>query len=105
VSVDDRTRAAGERSEIGEAVEQAFDYRGDVTLETVEGREIIGYVFNRDREAPEPFVQLFERDGGARLTLAYASIRAIRFTGKDMAAGNSYAAWRQRREAASSETA
>jgi hypothetical protein len=105
VTAESRVPAPGDGLDVADAVDEAFDYRGDVTLDTVDQREIVGYLFNRDREAAEPFVELFERDSGARLTLPYASIRAIRFTGKDTAAGNSYAAWRQRREAASSEEA
>jgi hypothetical protein len=105
VTAADRAPAPGEGPALADLVEQALDYRGDVTVDTADGRQIVGYVFNRDRETAAPFVQLFERDTGARLTLPYASIRAIRFTGRDMAAGNSYAAWRQRREAASSEDA
>jgi hypothetical protein len=105
VTAEGRAPAPGDGPDVADVVDQAFDYRGDVTLDTADGREVVGYLFNRDREVAEPFVQLFERDSGARLTLPYASIRAIRFTGKDTAAGNSYAAWRQRREAASSGSA
>jgi len=43
---------------------------------------------------------VFERGEAAPLTIPYARIRAIRFTGKDTAAGNSYAAWLRLRQAA-----
>jgi len=85
---------------LAEVVEQAFDYRGDITLRLDDGRQIDGYLFNRDRDAAEPFVQVFERGEAAPLTIPYARIRAIRFTGKDTAAGNSYAAWLRLRQAA-----
>jgi hypothetical protein len=85
---------------LAEVVDHAFDYRGDVTVVLEDGREVIGYLFNRNRDAAEPFVQMFERDGGAPASIPYARIRAIRFTGKDTAAGNSYAAWLRSREAA-----
>jgi hypothetical protein len=81
-------------------VERAFDYRGDVTVVQRDGRELVGYLFNRDLDAPVPFVQLFARDGGDAVTLPYAAIASIRFTGRDTAAGNSYAAWLRSREAA-----
>ncbi len=80
-------------------VERAFDYRGDVTVVRRDGRELVGYLFNRDREARDPFVQMFARDGGAAVTIPYAEITSIRFTGRDTAAGNSYAAWLRSREA------
>jgi hypothetical protein len=83
-----------------EVVEHAFDYRGDITLRLDDGRQIDGYLFNRDRDVAEPFVQVFERGAAAPLTIPYARIRAIRFTGKDTAAGNSYAAWLRLRQAA-----
>ena len=85
---------------LAEVVEHAFDYRGDITLQLDDGRQIDGYLFNRDREVAEPFVQVFERGEPAARTIPYARIRAIRFTGKDTAAGNSYAAWLRLRQAA-----
>ena len=83
-----------------EIVERAFDYRGDVTVVRQDGSEVIGYLFNRTRDAAEPFVQMFERDKSGASSISYARIRAIRFSGKDTAAGNSYAAWLRSREAA-----
>jgi hypothetical protein len=81
-------------------VERAFDYRGDVTVVRRDGGELVGYLFNRNADVQEPFVQIFERDHGDLVTLPYAQIRSIRFTGRDTAAGNSYAAWLRSREAA-----
>jgi hypothetical protein len=83
-----------------DVIERAFDYRGDVTLTLDDGRQLEGYLFNRDREVAEPFVQVFEHGQAAPSTIPYARIRAIRFTGKDTAAGNSYAAWLRLRQAA-----
>jgi len=85
---------------LAEAVDRAFDYRGDVTVLLDDGRELIGYLFNRNPDAAEPFVQMFEREGSGASSIPYARIRAIRFTGKDTAAGNSYAAWLRSKEAA-----
>jgi hypothetical protein len=85
---------------LAEAVDRAFDYRGDVTLVLADGREVVGYLFNRNRDVAEPFVQLFAGEGSDATTIPYVGIRAIRFTGRDTAAGNSYAAWLRSREAA-----
>ena len=85
---------------LAEVVDRAFDYRGDVTIVLEDGRELVGYLFNRNPDAAEPFVQMFEREGGGPSSIPYARIRAIRFTGKDTAAGNSYAAWLRSKEAA-----
>jgi hypothetical protein len=83
-----------------EIVERAFDYRGDVTLVLDDGRHLEGYLFNRNRDVAEPFVQVFLRGQSGSATVPYGRIREIRFTGKDTAAGNSFAAWRERRQAA-----
>jgi hypothetical protein len=85
---------------LAEVIEQAFDYRGDVTVALDDGRQLEGYLFNRNRDAAEPFVQMFERGQSDVSTIPYARIRALRFTGKDTAAGNSYAAWLRLRQAA-----
>ena len=92
--------APGPDVPIAEVIDRAFDYRGNVTLDLVAGGELTGYLFNREAYAREPFVQLFDIAGDGPLTFRYADIRAIRFTGKDTAAGNSYAAWLERKAAA-----
>jgi hypothetical protein len=79
-----------------EIVDQAFDYRGDVTLVLTDGRETSGYLYNRDRERTDPFLEML-LPSGARTTFRYAEIRTIRFTGKDPAAGTSYEVWRRRK--------
>ena len=80
-------------------VDLAFDYRGNVTVVATDGTEVEGYLFNRDAEASEPYVQLFDKEGAGPIVIPYARIRTIRFTGKDTAAGLSYAAWLRKKEA------
>jgi hypothetical protein len=84
---------------LAEAIEHAFDYRGDVTVTTRDGFRRIGYLSNRRSDVPVPFVELLPASGGAAEIIRYADIEAIAFTGRDTAAGNSYAAWLQRRQA------
>ena len=83
---------------LADVVEHAFDYRGDVTVDRMDGTRVEGYLYNRDASAREPFVQLFEKNSGASLTLPYRVIANIRFTGRDAAAGQSYEAWKRSRE-------
>ncbi len=85
---------------ISEVIDRAFDYRGNVTVVRTDGSEVEGYLFNRNADAPVPFAQLFDLSGGGPHTIAYREIRTIRFTGRDTAAGNSYAAWLRAKEAA-----
>ena len=81
-----------------EVIEHAFDYRGNVTVVRRDGSELVGYLFNRDSSAPEPFVQLIDEDGNGPLRVRYAEIASVRFTGKDTAEGNSWRAWIERKE-------
>ena len=81
-----------------EVVEFAFDYRGNTTVVKGDGSEIVGYIFNRNSEAPEPFIQLFDERGDGPFNIPYRDIATIKFTGKDTAAGNSWKAWVERKE-------
>jgi hypothetical protein len=88
----------GEHLTLAEVVEFAFDYRGNTTIVKTDGTEVVGYIFNRDANAPEPFIQYFDEKGDGPFTLPYSQIATIKFTGKDHAAGNSWKAWLLRRE-------
>jgi hypothetical protein len=87
----------GEGVSLADVIDRAFDYRGDVTVVRHDGREMIGYLFNRNGERRDPFVQMFDSAGEGPFTIPYAEIRTIRFTGKDTAAGKSYEAWLRRK--------
>ena len=87
----------GAATSLEDVIDRAFDYRGDVTVVHRDGTELTGYLFNRDAEVREPFVQMFDRAGDGPITIPYAEIRTIRFTGKDTAAGKSYEAWLRRK--------
>ena len=79
-------------------VELAFDYRGNTTVVKRDGTELHGYVFNRDSDAPVPYLEMFDAEGGGPYRVPYAEVRTIHFTGKDTAAGKSYAAWLARKQ-------
>jgi len=81
-----------------EAVELAFDYRGDVTLELTSGQKIEGYIFNRNALASPPFLQLFPEGQPGERKIPYADIAAIAFTGEDTASGKSWEAWVKKKE-------
>lgn len=85
-------------AELAEAVEQAFDYRGDVTLELASGAKIEGYVFNRHPSGPRPFLQLFPKQESGAIEIPYTDVTAIAFTGKDTASGKSWEAWVAKKE-------
>ena len=86
---------------IEQVIDRAFDYRGNVTVVMKDGSQVIGYLFNRNNQVAQPFVQLFDEEGTSLMTLQYTDIGNILFTGKDMAAGKSYEAYQRRRARAS----
>ncbi len=84
-------------AELAEAVELAFDYRGDVTLALKSGEQVVGYIFNRVAAGPKPLLELFPTSGGQRKVL-YAEIASIAFSGEDTASGKSWEAWATKKE-------
>lgn len=83
-----------------QVIDEAFDYRGYITMVLSDGSEQVGFVFNRDGVATEPFLQILDERGENPTTIPYAQIRSVRFSGKDHAAGKSWEAWSMRRDAA-----
>jgi len=81
-----------------EAVEIAFDYRGDVTVELATGEKVEGYIFDRNASAVPPFLQLFPKDQPGTRVIHYADIAAIAFSGQDTASGKSWEAWVRKKE-------
>jgi hypothetical protein len=75
------------------AMEEVFDYRGDVTLRLRDGRTLAGYVFNRELQGSASFCDLMPQSAPEKLRIAYADIAAVAFSGKDMASGRSWEAW------------
>jgi len=81
--------------ELREALEKAFDYRGDVTITRKDGSRIEGYLFDRRTAATlnDSVVRLFPKDANEKISISYAEIAALDFTGRDTAAGKSWEAW------------
>jgi hypothetical protein len=80
-----------------EGIDKAFDYRGDVTI-TLSNEQIEGYIFNREREAVPPRIQVFLKGSEEPRIIPYADITAIAFSGKDTANGKSWDAWVSKKE-------
>jgi len=77
------------------ALEEAFEYRGDVTITRKDGAKVEGYIFDRSTSdsLATSFIRLLPKDSNNRLKISYAEIMALAFTGRDTAAGKSYEAW------------
>lgn len=84
--------------EKAEAIEMAFDYRGDVTLGLASGEHIVGFLFNRHASGEHPSIDFFPKDNPSPRTISYASIISIAFTGEDTANGKSWEAWASKKE-------
>jgi hypothetical protein len=82
-------------NELREALEKAFDYRGDVAITKKDGSKIDGYIFDRVTAATleNSFVRILSRDSNQRVKISYAEIAALAFSGRDPAAGKSWEAW------------
>jgi hypothetical protein len=85
----------GSETEVREAFEKAFDYRGDVTLTLKDGRVVQGYVFDRRPGATleNSAVRIIPAGERTRLSIPYSDIAALAFTGRDNAAGKTFDAW------------
>jgi hypothetical protein len=81
--------------ELRDALEKAFDYRGDVSITRRDGSKVEGYVFDRvmGKNLADSFVRILPKDSNQRVKITYANIAALAFTGRDTAAGKSWEAW------------
>jgi hypothetical protein len=82
-------------AEIREALEKAFDYRGDITITKKDGSQVVGYLFDRRRgeSLADSFVRLIPSNEKIRVSIAYSEIAALAFSGRDTAAGKTFEAW------------
>jgi len=85
---------AGEE-EVRQALEKAFDYRGDVTITRKDGSKVEGYVFDRrtGKSLADSAVRLYPKDSDKKISIPYSEIAALAFSGRDTAAGKSFEAW------------
>jgi tRNA splicing ligase len=81
--------------EIREALEKAFDYRGDISLTFKNGEKVEAFVFNRltGNSLTNSYVQYFASNAPDKRKVSYAEIARIEFSGKDRAAGKHWEAW------------
>jgi hypothetical protein len=82
-------------AEIREALEKAFDYRGDVTITRKDGAKVEGYLFDRrsGSSLADSFVRLIPTGDKTKVNVSYSEIAALAFTGRDTAAGKTFEAW------------
>jgi hypothetical protein len=92
--------ALATEAEVRDALERAFDYRGDVTITRKDGTTVEGYLYDRRngptletsvvRLMPTPAKGSTETQ---RVNIPYSEVAALQFTGRDTAAGKTFEAW------------
>ncbi len=81
--------------ELQSALEHAFSYRGDVTITRKDGSTVEGYVFDRriGRSLADSSVRLLSKSDGRKLSVSFADVARLAFSGRDMAAGKTWESW------------
>jgi hypothetical protein len=81
--------------DLRQALEKAFDYRGDVAITLRSGERIDAFIFNRQTGATltDSYVQYFTPSAPDKRKVSYAEIARLEFSGKDRAAGKHWEDW------------
>ncbi len=85
-------------AELAEAVELALDYRGDVTVSLKSGESLSGYLFNRQVNGSDSYIEMSPSDSSPAQQVHFDQIAAIAFTGEDTATGKSWEIWVAKKE-------
>jgi hypothetical protein len=107
MSGEDRT-FEGKRVELAtvgaarKALEEAFDYRGDVTLERRGGEPLECFVFDRRFEGDDLdawTLHVFMKGSDQKITVPVSEVTGLLFSGKDTAHGKSFERWMEKYKA------
>ena len=87
--------ALANEEDLRQALEKAFDYRGDVTITRKDGSKVEGYIFDRrsGKALADSAVRLYPKDSNQKIAIPYSDIAALAFSQRDPAAGRSWEAW------------
>jgi hypothetical protein len=82
-------------AEVRDALEKAFDYRGDITVTRRDGSKIEGYLFDRRSGSTlaTSFIRIIPVKEATKVSISYSEIAALAFSGRDTAAGKTFEAW------------
>lgn len=82
-------------AEVREALEKAFDYRGDITVTRKDGSKVEGYLFDRrsGQTLVNSYIRIIPAKEMTKVNIAYSDVAALAFTGRDTAAGKTFEAW------------
>ena len=87
--------ALASEAEVRDALEKAFDYRGDITVSLKDGSQVVGYLFDRRTGATleSSSIRIVPANAKTRITVSYADVAGLTFSGRDTAAGKTFDAW------------
>ena len=97
-SIEGTTMECGDPAARRNALQNAFDYRGDVTLDLQDGSHLVGFVYLYNESNDQ--VHLFVPQGKDSLpqTVPASRVTRVRFTGEDTAFGKSWDDWTAKAE-------
>lgn len=97
-SIEGTVMECGDATARRNALQIAFDYRGDVTLDLQDGSPVVGFVYLFDESGDQ--VHLFVPQGKESVprTLPASRVTRVRFTGEDTAFGKSWDDWTAKAE-------
>src|SRR5690348_7351191 len=81
--------------DLRQALEKAFNYRGDVAITLKSGERIEAYIFDRHTGSTlaDSWVRYFAPNSAEKRKVSYAEIARLEFSGKDRAAGKHWEDW------------
>lgn len=97
-SIEGTTLACTDATSRRNALQTAFDYRGDVTLDLQDGSHLLGFVYLYNEAGDR--VHLFVPQGkdSVAQTVPASRVTHVRFTGEDTAFGKSWDDWTTKAE-------
>lgn len=97
-SIEGTTLACSDAKSRVHALQTAFDYRGDVTLDLTGGEQVVGFVFRYDEKPGQVHLFVAQGKDSVPRILSADRVTQVRFTGEDTAFGKSWDDWTAKAE-------
>ena len=97
-SIEGTVMECGDAAARRNALQTAFDYRGDVTLDLQDGSHIVGFVYLYNESGDLLHLFIPQGKDSVPRTVPASRITRVRFTGEDTAFGKSWDDWTAKAE-------
>ena len=97
-SIEGTTLYCSDAKSRANALQTAFDYRGDVTLDLTGGEPVVGFVFRYDEKPGQVHLFVAQGKDSVPQILSADRVTQVRFTGEDTAFGKSWDDWTTKAE-------